>query len=63
MGKNICFRPKNFKKTRFLGFSCITAQNRFAFLLYCNLAHLTGWLSCEFEHHRSHTVKFRIVLV
>ena len=36
LGKNICFRPKNFKKTRFLGFSCITELNRFAFLLYCS---------------------------
>ena len=36
MGKKFCFRPKNVKKTRFLGFSGITALNRFAFLLYCS---------------------------
>ena len=36
MGKKFCFRPKNVKKTRFLGFSHITELNRFAFLLYCS---------------------------
>jgi len=36
MGKKFCFRPKIVKKTRFLGFSRITALNRFAFLLYCS---------------------------
>jgi len=36
MGDKICFRPKNVKKTRFLGFSHITALNRFAFLLQCS---------------------------
>ena len=38
-GKKFCFRPKNVKKTRFLGFSRITALNRFAFLLYCSDDH------------------------
>ena len=36
MQKKFCFRPKNVKKTRFLGFSRITALNRFAFLLFCS---------------------------
>jgi len=43
-GEKFCFRPKNFKKTRFLGFSCIAALNRSAFLLYC---------SDDAEHYRA----------
>jgi len=33
--EKILFQAKKRQKTRFLGFSYITALNRFAFLLYC----------------------------
>ena len=34
--KKILFQAKKRQKTRFLGFSHVTALNRFAFLLYCS---------------------------
>ena len=36
---------------------------KMSFLSLQHVAHLIGRLSCEFEHHQSHTVKFRSVLV
>ena len=49
--------------TTFLARNAIFSDQKRSFLSSEHLVHSFGWLYCEFEHHLSHTVKLRSILV
>ena len=54
--------PKKKLETVF-GSKCNFFPIKVPFLLLLHAAHLIEWLSCDFEHYRSQTMKLRTVLV